>query len=96
MRVVHIRKRGNACTDHFSEGIVVFDKSDKFIGANFIMPKSFTVNDIYRYLSPMQPSYSRIAYIYGTEVMHYANLLEIPNIDIVAEYHSSSHPELFI
>ena len=87
MRIVHIRKRGNACTDHFAEGIVVLDNSDKFIGTNFIMPKSFTVNDIYRYLSSMQTSYSRIVFIYGTEVMHYANLLEIPNIFLLNFHH---------
>ena len=96
MRVVHIRKQPNTYIGHSSEGIVVFDDSDMFIASNFSMPEFFTIKDIYRYLNSMKPSYSRVTYIYDTEVVRYTNLLEIPNVDIVTEYHSSSHPELFI
>ena len=96
MRVVHIRKQPNTYRGHSSEGIVVFDNSDYFIASSFNMRESFTIEDIYRYLNSMQPSYSRVAYIYDTEVIRYANLLKIPNVDIVTEYHSSSYPELFI
>ena len=96
MRVVHIRKHPYAYKGHSSEGIVVFDNSDLFIASNFSMPESFTIKNIYNYLNSMKPSYSRVAYIYDTEVVCYANLLKIPNIDIIAEYHSSSYPELFI
>ena len=96
MRVVHIRKQPNTYIGHSSEGIVVFDNSDEFIDSSFDMRESFTTEDIYHYLNSMQPSYSNIAYIYDTEVAYYANLSNIPNVDIVAEYHSSSYPELFI
>ena len=96
MRVVHIRKQPNTYIGHSSEGIVVFDNSDMFMASSFGMRESFTIEDIYRYLSSMQPSHSRVAYIYNTEVIRYTNLSNIPNVDIVTEYHSSSHPELFI
>lgn len=96
MRVVHIRKQPNTYIGHSSEGIVVFGNSDEFIALNFDMRESFTIEDIYRYLDSMKPSYARKVYIYDTEVVCYTNLSNIPNVDIVTEYHSSSYPELFI
>lgn len=96
MRVVHIRKQPNTYIGHSSEGIVVFNNSDRYICSDFSSLRSFTVESICQYLSHIDLNYSGIANIYDAEVVYYADLLKIPNVDIVTEYHSSSYPELFI
>lgn len=96
MRVVHIRKQPNTYIGHSSEGIVVFDNSDRYICSDFSSLRSFTIENIYQYLNYVDPSYLGIADIYNTKVICYADLLKIPNVNIVTEYHSSSYPELFI
>ena len=96
MRVVHIRKQPNTYIGHSSEGIVVFDNSDRYICSNFSSLRSFTIENIYQYLNYIDLNYLGIASIYDAEVAYYADLLKIPNVNIVTEYHSSSHPELFI
>lgn len=96
MRVVHICKQPNTYIGHSSEGIVVFDNSDRYICSDFSSLRSFTIENIYQYLNYIDLNYLGIASIYDAEVAYYADLLKIPNVNIVTEYHSSSHPELFI
>lgn len=96
MRVVHIRKQPNTYIGHSSEGIVVFDNSDRYICSDFSSLRSFTIENIYQYLNYVDPYYLGMANIYDTEITYYTDLLKILNVDIVAEYHSSSYPELFI
>ena len=96
MRIVHIRKQPNTYIEHFSEGIVVFDNSDRYICSDFSSLRSFTIENIYQYLNYVDPYYLGMANIYDAKVVCYADLLKIPNVDIVIEYHSSSYPELFI
>lgn len=96
MRVVHIRKQPNTYKGHSSEGIVVFDNSDRYICSDFSSLRSFTIENIYQYLNYVDPYYLGMANIYDTEITYYTDLLKILNVDIVAEYHSSSYPELFI